>query len=252
VTNLPEPSRQEGATTPAEVRGRESNAGYVAFHAPRFAFLLDLLGHHLRGERHRVLDVGPSNLTPELARRFGGKVDSLGLEPEEDLPDGHHFHFDLNDAQERTRWRTDLGPYDVIVFAEVIEHLHTAPELAVSYLRTLLAPQGLLLIQTPNAASLRKRVKLLLGQNPFERIRLDPTNPGHFREYTAAEIEEIVTGAGLTIVGSWNKFYFDARRARHSTGLEPPQRFIGAAKNALYRILPPSLREGVAVLARNR
>jgi hypothetical protein len=236
--------------TPAEVRGRESNAGYVAFHAPRFTFLLEVLGHYLPDERRRVLDVGPSHLTPELARRFGGTVDSLGLEPEENVSDGHHYHFDLNAAGSRERWRSDLGPYDAVVFAEVIEHLYTAPELVLSYLRTLLVPAGLLLLQTPNAASIRKRLRLLLGQNPFERIRVDATNPGHFREYTTAELHEIVTGAGFSVIRSWSKFYFDGRYAHHTLGTEPPQPFVGAAKNVLYRLLPPSLREGITILAR--
>ena len=71
-----------------------------------------------------------------------------------------------------------MGPYDVIVFAEVIEHLYTAPELVLPYLRELLVLGGVLLLQTPNAVSLRKRAKLLLGVNPFERIRTERDNPG--------------------------------------------------------------------------
>ncbi|HXU02733.1 MAG TPA: methyltransferase domain-containing protein, partial [Polyangia bacterium] len=152
--------------------------------------------------------------------------------------------------QDPAQRRADVGPYDVIVFAEVIEHLYTAPELVLPYLRDLLVPGGVLLLQTPNAVSLRKRAKLLLGVNPFERIRPERDNPGHFREYTASELKDLLAGAGFSIDQVWMKHYFDVRYARHNRGDEPPQLVVGALKNALYRMLPASLREGITILAR--
>jgi 2-polyprenyl-3-methyl-5-hydroxy-6-metoxy-1,4-benzoquinol methylase len=229
--------------------GSAGNPGYEAFHAPRLAFLLDLLRQRVRVAGARVLDVGPSRLTSLINERLGITVDTLGLEPEEISARGRHHHFDLNDTQDRSRWRRDLGPYDVVVFAEVIEHLHTAPELVLAYLRTLMAGGGTLILQTPNAASLRKRLKLALGLNPFERIRLDPSNPGHFREYTLGELREIVSGAGFTVERHWTAYYFDARFARHDEGHEPPAQIAGALKNAANRLLPASLREGITILA---
>ncbi|MDP9149663.1 MAG: hypothetical protein M3O36_06955 [Myxococcota bacterium] len=53
------------------------------------------------------------------------------------------------------------------MFAEVLEHLHTAPELVLAFLRRLLLPQGLLILQTPNAASLSKRIKTGDGGKSF-------------------------------------------------------------------------------------
>jgi len=66
-------------------------------------------------------------------------VDTLGLEAEAATPEGRHYHFNLNDTQRREKWRRDLGPYDLIVFAEVLEHLFTAPELVLAYVHRLLA-----------------------------------------------------------------------------------------------------------------
>jgi|SRR4051794_17041925 2-polyprenyl-3-methyl-5-hydroxy-6-metoxy-1,4-benzoquinol methylase len=225
------------------------NPGYLAFHAPRYEFLATLVAGRVRADA-RVLDVGRSPLTARLARRLGRPVDSLGLEPDATLASGRHRRFDLNDTQWPERWRRDLGPYDAVVLAEVIEHLHTAPELVLGYLRRLLVPGGRLFVQTPNAAALWKRRALLLGHNPFERIRADPGDPGHFREYTAGELRQILRGAGFTVERVWMKFYFDARHERHTTGREPPARLRGSLKNALYRLLPGPLREGITVLAR--
>ncbi len=229
------------------------NPGYLAFHRPRFELLLKVVGQEVQG-RPRVLDVGPSPFTAMLRETLGAPVDTLGLEAERPSADaehdrGHHLRFNLNDAQYRERWRLDFGRYDLIVFAEVIEHLFTAPELVLAYLRELLVPGGQLLLQTPNAASLRKRIKLALGSNPFERIRLDPSNPGHYREYTAHELGQILADAGFTVRKSWSRFYFDARYARHERGTEPPNFLRGTVLNLANRALPPFLREGITILA---
>jgi hypothetical protein len=232
-----------------DVSEAAANPGYLAFHRPRFEFVLRILEEHASGQNVRILDVGPSPLTELIRPRLASPVDTLGLEPESDAPHGHHYRFDLNDAQERERWRLDLGPYAVIVFAEVIEHLYTAPELVLDYLKHLLLPGGLLILQTPNAVSLRKRVRFAAGINPFERIRPDRSNPGHFREYTPSEIRDLLSSAGFRVRGEWLKFYFDARYARHQTGYEPPAVLRGTVSNIMNRLLPSSLREGVTVLA---
>ena len=80
---------------------------------------------------------------------------------------------------------------------EVIEHLYTAPELVLSFIKTFLAPEGFLIIGTPNAVSMDKRLSILKGENPYEKIRKDNTNPGHFREYTADELQQIGRQIGL-------------------------------------------------------
>jgi hypothetical protein len=234
------------------VEGEPDNPGYAAFHQPRFTFLLELARERMPPAGGRLLDIGRSPLTSLLAGRLKTTVDSLGLEADAPLPNGHHHQFDLNDAADPPRWRRGLGPYDVIVFAEVLEHLYTAPGLVLRYLRELLTADGCIIVQTPNAAALGKRVKLLIGRNPFERIRVDRSNPGHFREYTLAEMKELVAEAGLVVEASWMKYYFDARYAHHETGREPPARVRGALKNVLYRLLPPLLREGMTLVARRQ
>jgi hypothetical protein len=225
------------------------NAGYLAFHRPRFEFVVRVLQERAPASA-RVLDVGRSPLTSMIARALGARVDSLGLEPDEALSTGQHYRFDLNDAQFTDRWRRGLGPYDAVVFAEVLEHLYTAPELVLAFLRELMTPDAVLLVQTPNAVSLRKRVKLTLGQNPFERIRPDRSNPGHFREYTLRELRALLVQAGLRPTAEWQRYYFDARFAHHERGDEPPSRWLGTAKNVVNRWLPASLREGITVLAK--
>jgi hypothetical protein len=228
----------------------DANPAYFAFHRPRFRFLIDTLRPYAARAGCRLLDVGASPLTSLLPKALSVHVESLGLEADREIGGARHHHFDLNDTQYRDRWRTDIGPYEIILFAEVLEHLYTAPELVFAYLRELLVPNGLLLVQTPNAVALRKRARLLLGVNPFERIRVDRSNPGHFREYTAGELRELLASAGFSIDRIWMRYYSDARYAQHERGDEPPRSIVGVVKNVIYRVLPEQLQEGITVAAR--
>ena len=225
---------------------RGDDRGYLAFHAPRYAYLLQELERQLTPGA-RVLDIGPSRLTELIRDRFAIRVDTLGFGADRDGPRGRHFEFDLNRSQWRDHWRTDLPSYDVIVMAEVIEHLHTAPQLVLQFVRTLLDDRGLLLLQTPNAAGLSRRVKLLFGRNPYEKIRLDPTNPGHFREYTVAELREVAAQSGFQVERSSLGFHLDMRYGLHDESGNQPRPISGALKNIVYRCLPPSLRFGITM-----
>ena len=244
-------SRGEGErpeVTAAWIRG--SDQGYVAYHAPRFAYLLRLLSSLGAGPDSRVLDIGLSRLTELVRERLGAQVDSLGLQPDSIDQEGRHYRFDLNLAQEESTWRRDLPTYDFVVMAEVLEHLYTAPELVLVFVSGLLKQGGRLILQTPNATSLPKRIKLLLGRNPYERIRVDRDNPGHFREYTLSELRALAEDLGLEEDRCRRSFYFDARYGRHAGDGAGRQRWVGGLKNVLYRSLPPSLREGITLVWR--
>lgn len=223
--------------------------GYSAYHAPRYAFLLDLLAEIQVTSETRVLDIGPSRLTGLMRERFAAPVDSLGY-LRADAPSGTvHHAFDLNLAQHESDWPRDLPCYDCVVMAEVIEHLYTAPQRVLRFVRTLVADGGCLVLQTPNAASLPKRLKLLAGRNPYDMIRVDQTDPGHFREYTVAELRRLVREAGFQVAMCRTAFYFDARFGRHGPDGRP-QPWLGLAKNLVYRAFPEPLREGITMVLR--
>ncbi len=152
----------------------------------------------------RVLDVGRSELTCYLAT-FYGDVHTLGFDPgmddgghrERDAMDAvPHITFDLLRSDRVPEW-PDCGRFDLIVFSEVIEHLSIAPEYTLTFLRNLLTEKGVLICTTPNAAEIGKRLRMLAGRNPYERLRLYALNPGHIREYTREELCVIADSAGL-------------------------------------------------------
>ena len=79
------------------------------------------------------------------------------------------------------------GSVDVVVNFQVIEHLWDQPQFITECLRVL-RPGGLLLISTPN------RITFTPGSDT-------PVNPFHTRELNAAELAELLTGAGFRIDG---------------------------------------------------
>lgn len=224
--------------------------GYLRYHAPRYDTLLALLQQHYTGGM-RVLDIGRSPFTSIAAAALGSGIDTLGFEPDQDTATGRNFQFDLNAAQHEATWRNDLPAYDVVLFTEVIEHLHTSPLLVLRFLRSILAPGGLLIIQTPNAVVLHKRLQMLLGRNPYNLIAENAQNPGHFREYTARELAGYCRSAGFTLEQLRASSYFDYRYSDHLEGRFAPKPAF-AAINLFYRCLPASLRPGLCAVLRTR
>jgi trans-aconitate methyltransferase len=223
------------------VQDDPESVAYLRAHRRRYRILLDRVDAALAGTAApRVLDVGPS-YECELMRRLvpDARIDSLGFEDGRLLGarDGErHIDYDLVDAGDAATWPA-AGPYDLIVCAEVIEHLYTAPVLTLRLLASLLRPGDTLLLQTPNAAALSRRFWLLTGRNPFEPIRADLHQAGHFREYTAAELRSLCAEAGFRVVHVELENYF----------------LTGSRKNrvvvALGPVTPPTLRQGITLVA---
>jgi hypothetical protein len=208
---------------------------YLRTHSRRYALLLDLVEGIAP---QRVLVVGPSFESALLRERLPDTtVDTLGwLDHRFPLREAeYHIEFDLNSGE-----YPELEAHDVVVCCEVIEHLHVPAARVLRFLATALAPDGRLVLQTPNATALPKRLRMLLGRNPYEPIRDEPGNPGHFHEYTVPELRTAVEDAGLEVERLLTANYFDHGSRKNS------------AYRAVERVLPPTLREGITVVARSR
>jgi SAM-dependent methyltransferase len=79
--------------------------------------------------------------------------------------------------------------FDAIFFSEVIEHLPVPGHVALSRLRALLRPGGLLLCSTPNLYRPRNVVYLIRGQPLFDHFDLPGVRGyGHVLEYSAEHL----------------------------------------------------------------
>ena len=219
-----------------DTRDREEWRTYLAYHERRYAVLSSVAHELLAGRPEpRILNIGPMFETT-LLRATGATVDTLGFPHPLFPPRAHERHIDadLNESASPGN-----GSYDLVVMAEVIEHLHAAPAGVLRGLAARLRPDGALIVQTPNAVALHKRLRMLAGRNPLEPIRADPANPGHFHEYTLGELRDAAAEADLEVAG-W--------RADNYFGAGPAAR----AYATLGRVLPPSLRHGITIWARPR
>lgn len=206
---------------------------YLRTHDARYRLLLGLAAELAP---QRILVAGPSYESVLLRETFPtATVDTLGWHDARfPLREGErHTEVDLNDGD-----YPELRRYDVVVCAEVIEHLHVAPGRVLRFLASGLDDGGHLIVQTPNATALPKRLRMLFGRNPYDPIRENAANPGHFHEYTTKELLAAVEAAGLEVTRWLTANYFDH----------------GSWKNRAYRavgpVLPRTLREGITVVAR--
>lgn len=203
---------------------------YLAYHSRRYAALMLVVGELAP---QRVLNVGPMFET-RLLRETGAAVDTLGF-PHPLFPPGEgerHIEVDLNELP-----ADGDASYDTIVMAEVIEHLYTSPVSVLAALAAWMRPGGAIVLQTPNAVALHKRLRMFAGRNPIEPIRADRSNPGHFHEYTIPELRDAAHQAGLELGGVRTENYFGASLAARAYGVAG-------------RVLPPSLRHGITLWLR--
>jgi SAM-dependent methyltransferase len=247
--------------TPEAIRALHPEDLYLAYHAPRYALLLELAGEVTRGwggnpsessAERVVVDVGESVCTRLLAEGLGSTavVHTLDMRGDRDQPHlgarSRNFQVDLNLAAAGLRGDVPRG--DLILFSEVLEHLHVAPQHVLRALRSVMKPGGTLILQTPNALALHKRVAMLLGRHPYERLREDARCPGHVREHTLDELRDYARESGFEITRAIRASYFDYRFRLDPRTHEHRRTPRGVAVNAAYAVMPGALRRGITLV----
>jgi SAM-dependent methyltransferase len=92
-----------------------------------------------------------------------------------------------------------LGEFDVVVMAEVLEHLPVHPVDVLSRLIARLNPRGALYLTTPNFLSDARLAAIGRGENPVAVFPRGDDNwdaHHHFREYEAVELARFLREAG--------------------------------------------------------
>jgi SAM-dependent methyltransferase len=222
-------------------------AEYLRLHRPRFEHLIAgmeaLVADGRRRGEPRILDVGPSFQTVAFRERWPeATVDTIGFanrltEPREGE---RQIDWDLTEASRRDRW-PESGEYDFVVLAEVLEHLAASPLAVFEWAASCLKSGGRLIVQTPNALALHKRLRMLVGHNPLGAggdLLSGTHNQGHFREYTLAELIDVGRAAGFECESTAIRNYF-----RHPSALAHAYDRVTAA-------LPQGTRQGITVVLR--
>lgn len=155
-----------------------------------------LLTHGVRDKKVLELGVGDASLTRRL-QAAGARVDGVETDPvyiELAKPFCNRIiSGDLNRIE-----TLDLeGDYDIIVAADILEHL-VDPEYVLSKLKTYLKKDGLLVVSLPNVANIYVRLSLLFGRfNYHSKGLLDKT---HLHFYTISTAASMLQKTGWKIM----------------------------------------------------
>lgn len=150
-----------------------------------------------QGNGRRLLDVGCAR--GHLAKEFikqGWVVTGVEYNQEDaELARKEGINVIVGSAEAAFSEISEL--FDVIVFADVLEHL-VDPLAILQLAKQRLTPDGRIVISIPNIAHLTIRIQLLLGSfNYADRGILDRT---HLHFYTKKSLREMITAAGLQTV----------------------------------------------------
>ena len=181
----------------------------------------------------RLLDLGAAG--GHLGRAVRDRCAFLaGVEPDASVPDSAREGYDdwrAADALGAGDWS---APFDVIVCADVLEHL-SRPELLLGRIAEWLAPGGVLLASLPNVANVHVRTALLLGRFEYaERGILDRT---HLRFYTRRSARDLLAKAGFRVMAE-EATAMPVELALPALGRPPWRGPVRALATTAARVLP--------------
>ena len=139
----------------------------------------------------RVLDVGCGTGSLTLAVTKEADAEVLGIEPDPQRAEharkrGLKVVCGVADPDLLRK----LGLFDVIILADVVEHLAEPADL-LAELRSALAPGGRILASVPNVAHWTVRLRLLLGKFDYQRTGImDATHLRWFTRFTLRKLFE--------------------------------------------------------------
>jgi 2-polyprenyl-3-methyl-5-hydroxy-6-metoxy-1,4-benzoquinol methylase len=89
--------------------------------------------------------------------------------------------------------------YDVVFAAEILEHVFET-DLFLQNIHKVLKTGGILVLSTPNLASLGRRILLLLGRNPVTELNTREGQAGHVRYYVYEPLKDILRDNGFEVI----------------------------------------------------
>lgn len=183
--------------------GQDRLNDWAANHRKRHLEIIDLL--KLNGGE-TVLDVGiEPYIFTELLLKQTSDIDVAGIaygdvgnERTEEVS-GHDIRVRECNV-ETDKWPYEDSEFDRVVMGAIIEHLFD-PLAALKQARRVLTDEGRLVLSTPNAIRLIKRVNTALGINPYDGYPRDSVYNRHNHEWTIDELRDILPVAGFEMAG---------------------------------------------------
>ncbi|MBW0003934.1 MAG: class I SAM-dependent methyltransferase [Hyphomicrobiales bacterium] len=151
----------------------------------------------LMPEHARVLDVGcgTGSVTLVANKDKGNRV--FAIEPDADRSGiARSRGVEVFQGFLDREFISQRGPFDVVMFADVLEHL-AAPDEMLQLAMTALEKDGLVLASVPNVAHWSVRLKLLFGR--FNYAETGICDATHLRWFTQRTIRDLFNNTGFEI-----------------------------------------------------
>jgi 2-polyprenyl-3-methyl-5-hydroxy-6-metoxy-1,4-benzoquinol methylase len=171
--------------------------------------------HSLMPKNVRVLDVGcgTGSVTIIANRDKGNSV--LAVEPDTDRSTiATARGIEVFQGFLHQKFMSDRGPFDVVMFADVLEHL-PSPDGMLRLAVNGLKPGGIILASVPNVAHWSLRLKLLFGR--FDYTETGLCDATHLRWFTQRTIRVLFNNHGLDILSleHTSGFFLPVYRSRY-------------------------------------
>jgi len=177
---------------------------YYRFHIRRFRKILSCIDFK---PKQKILDVGssPAYIAKAL-KDYGCDVEAIDFYLPtlfKDIP----THV-MNIETEKFPFKN--GTFDIVLFCDVIEHLLFNPEHVLKEIARVLRPEGIMILNTPNANAPYKHIAMLLGKNiqgdyhiyfnpQYHKGTIRGIYARHSFEWTLDQLKQILHDTGFTI-----------------------------------------------------
>lgn len=165
----------------------------------------------------RILDLGCASgeLGAELRRRQGAEIVGVELDPAYARDAGERLDRVVRgdvEATLRDAGPLELGRFDCVIAADVLEHL-VDPWSALRRAADLLEPGGTAVVSLPNVRYVLTFWRLLRGGR-WPRESAGPFDATHLRWFTPLDARELLEQAGLTVDAERPNYFFRGRALR--------------------------------------
>ncbi len=180
------------------------------------------------GKRSIALDIGCYNgeIAEKIKNKIGKECVMYGVDAAENIAEEakkRNIIFKHNDINIGLNFPENM--FDLIFAGEIIEHIYDT-DFFVSEIKRVLKPNGVLIITTPNMASLGRRICYFLGVGVFMEASLtypkDPQPAGHIRFFT----KKLLVG------------FFLYNNCKPERCISDTVNFIGFKSDLLARLIP--------------
>lgn len=214
----------------------------------------------------RVLEVGvnPGQFT-QLLVGAGYRVSGVDLNPAPRQGLWDTLGVDVRQAHlEHDPIPFPDGSFDWLVFSEVIEHLVYSPLPVLREFHRVLAPNGCILITTPNELYFKSRMRAILRMLAWQSVATtaefrhqmslegDARYTTHSRTYTMGELSWAVEAAGFRVVQKRYEAPWEHVGLERSRLVQHPLRVLAKGALATLTALVPPVRSMLLVVAQRK